>query len=46
MKSLKAKLALLLFAMAALSVLPAQLRADGNPFPACNGQICVPPGTN
>ena len=44
MRSLKAKLALLLFGLAMLSVLPAQLRADGNPYPTCNGQVCMPPG--
>jgi hypothetical protein len=43
-KSLKAKLAVLLFALATLSVLPAQLRADGNPIPSCNGLVCMPPG--
>jgi len=46
MKSLKTKLAVLLFALATLAVLPAQLRADGNPYPNCTGGVCVPPGNN
>jgi len=45
-KSLKAKLALLLFALAMLSALPAQLHADGNPMPTCGGLACAPPGSN
>jgi len=39
-KSLKAKLALLLFALAVLAAVPAQSRADGNPFPTCNPKTC------
>jgi hypothetical protein len=42
-KSLKAKVALLLFGLAMLSAIPAQLHADGNPFPTCNGKSCPSP---
>ena len=46
MKTLKTTLALLLFALATLAALPVPLRADGNPFPGCTGQACIPPGNN
>ncbi|MGO9689438.1 MAG: hypothetical protein ACLP2X_12970 [Syntrophobacteraceae bacterium] len=44
MNSLKAKLALLFLVIAIVTAIPAELRADGNPFPLCNGQVCMPPG--
>jgi hypothetical protein len=42
--SLKAKLAVLLFALAMLAAIPTQLHADGNPIPTCTGSVCLPPG--
>lgn len=44
MKNLTAKITLLLLVLTTLAVLPAELRADGNPTPICNGKICVPNG--
>jgi len=41
--SLKSKLALLLLVLATFTAFPIELRADGNPFPVCNGKLCVPP---
>jgi hypothetical protein len=44
--SLKAKLAVVLFALAILAAIPTQLHADGNPVPTCDPKtgVCVPPG--
>lgn len=44
MNTLKAKIMLLLLVLTTLTVLPMELRADGNPFPICGGQACVPNG--
>lgn len=41
MNTLKAKLMMLFLALAILTALPAQLRADGNPFPICGPNGCV-----
>ncbi|MGA9640850.1 MAG: hypothetical protein WBQ72_05605 [Terriglobales bacterium] len=43
MKSLKAKLALLLLVLATVSAIPVQLMADGNPIPVCGDKYCPPP---
>lgn len=40
MKTLKAKITLILLALALLTAVPVELRADGNPFPSCNGFPC------
>jgi len=40
--SLKAKVTLLVLALATLAAIPTSLRADGNPFPTCGVQgTCV-----
>ena len=42
MKTLVAKITLILLVLTTLAVVPAQLRADGNPYPICNGVPCIP----
>ena len=44
MNKLKAKIILLLVALGVLTVIPAQLHADGNPYPDCGKAYCMPPG--
>jgi len=41
---LKAKIILLLVALGVLTVIPAELHADGNPTPICGKGYCTPPG--
>jgi hypothetical protein len=41
-KALKSKIALLLLALVALTAVPVQLFADGNPIPVCNKKVCSP----
>jgi len=43
-KKLKAKIILLLLALGALTAIPAELHADGNPIPICGTGYCFPPG--
>lgn len=42
MNTLKTKIMLLLLVLGALTVMPLQLRADGNPGPVCGNQVCIP----
>jgi hypothetical protein len=43
-KNLVAKITLILLVLTTLAALPAELRADGNPIPICNGKPCIPNG--
>jgi hypothetical protein len=40
-KNLSAKITLVLLVLTTLALVPAQLRADGNPVP-CNKKLCLP----
>lgn len=42
MKSLKTKITLILLLLTTITVLPLQLRADGNPGGTCNTTVCKP----
>jgi hypothetical protein len=45
--TLKAKIMLLLLVLATLTVMPIELRADGDPIPqGCGGMACPPPVAN
>lgn len=46
MKTLTAKITLVLLVLTTLAVIPAQLRADGNPIPYCGKKNCMPPATH
>ena len=42
MNTLKAKIMLLLLVIATITAFSTEVRADGNPFPICNKQVCIP----
>lgn len=44
MNKLKAKIVLLLLALAVLTAIPAELHAYENPIPICGSNYCLPPG--